>query len=52
MVVERTITLINTETGSIYRSRAPLHFKNAGDVTGIKGAGYHKNRYLYYFFKK
>ena len=36
--VERTIALINTETGSIYRSRAPLHFKNAGDVTGIKGA--------------
>ncbi|MCY3868129.1 MAG: GWxTD domain-containing protein, partial [Gemmatimonadetes bacterium] len=36
--VERTIALINTETGSIYRSRAPLHFRNAGDVTGIKGA--------------
>ena len=36
--VERTIALINTETGSIYRSRAPLNFRNAGDVTGIKGA--------------
>ncbi len=36
--VERTIALINTETGSIYRSRSPLHFKNVGDVTGIKGA--------------
>ena len=36
--VERTVALINTETGSIYRSRAPLNFRNAGDVTGIKGA--------------
>ncbi len=36
--VERTIALINTETGSIYRSRSSLHFKNVGDVTGIKGA--------------
>ena len=36
--VERTIALINTKTGSIYRSRSPIHFKNVGDVTGIKGA--------------
>lgn len=36
--IERTIALINTETGSIYRSRAPLHFKNTGNVTDFKGA--------------
>ena len=36
--VERTIALINTGTGSIYRSRAPLIFRNAGDVTQLKGA--------------
>ena len=36
--VERTIALINTETGSIYRSRSPLNFRNEGDVTQFKGA--------------
>ena len=38
LAVERTIALIDTQTGWIYRHRAPLHFKTAGDVTAVKGA--------------
>ena len=38
LAVERTIALINTQTGWIYRHRAPLHFKTTGDVTAVKGA--------------
>lgn len=36
--VERTIALINTQTGWIYRNRSPLHFKTTGNVTAVKGA--------------
>ena len=36
--VERTIALINTQTGGIYRHRGPLHFKTTGNVTAVKGA--------------
>ncbi len=36
--VERTIALINTHTGRVYRNSAPITFSTEGDATHIPGA--------------
>ena len=38
MVVERTVSLLNEQTGDVYRRTGDVRFRNAGNQTGIQGA--------------
>lgn len=38
LVVERTVSLLNEQTGDVYRRTGDVRFRNEGDQTGIQGA--------------
>ncbi|MCY3869777.1 MAG: GWxTD domain-containing protein [Gemmatimonadetes bacterium] len=38
MVVERTVSLLNEQTGDVYRRTGDVRYRNEGDQTGIQGA--------------
>ena len=38
LVVERTVSLLNEQTGDVYRRTGDVRYRNHGDQTGIQGA--------------
>ena len=38
LVVERTVALLNEQTGDVYRRTGEVRYRNTGDLTGVHGA--------------
>ncbi len=38
LVVERSVALMNEQTGAVYRRKGDVRYRNEGDQTGIRGA--------------